>query len=96
MKKGVSMSKSGIFTVASRSYLAHVRTLMSSVKEHRPEALRVLIYCDQQDPGIDLSNEDYALFCGQVIELGEPLAGHEAAKSVKIIADHEVQLQAAL
>jgi len=37
----------------------------------------------------------FGFICGQIIELGKSLAGHETAEGVDVVANHEEQLQAA-
>jgi glycosyltransferase involved in cell wall biosynthesis len=57
-----------IFTIASKNYLAHVRTLMASLAEHHPEVSRCLVLCDRIDGYFDPQRENYAVLTAE--ELG--------------------------
>jgi glycosyltransferase involved in cell wall biosynthesis len=50
-----------IFTIASKNYLGHVRTLMASVAQHHPEASRCLVLCDRIDGRFDPGQEDFSV-----------------------------------
>lgn len=49
--------KIGIFTIASKNYIAYARTLMASVKKHHPEYRRYLCLADEVDGYFDPSEE---------------------------------------
>lgn len=49
--------KIGVFTIASKNYLAYARTLMASVKEHLPEYRRYLCLADEVSGEFEPSKE---------------------------------------
>lgn len=49
--------KVGVFTIASKNYIAYARTLMASVKEHHPEYRRYLCLADKVDGYFEPSEE---------------------------------------
>lgn len=55
------MSKTAIFTIASKNYIAYARTLLQSVSVQHPEADRYLLLVDEPTALLDLSLEDYSV-----------------------------------
>ena len=53
--------KVGVFTIASKNYLPHVRVLFSSLKEHHPDFGRYLILCDEVEGYFDPAAEDFTV-----------------------------------
>lgn len=51
--------KVGVFTIASKNYIAYARTLMASVKQHHPEYRRYLCLADKVDGYFDPLDEDF-------------------------------------
>lgn len=49
--------KIGVFTIASKNYIAYARTLLASVKKHHPEYRRYLCLADEVDGYFDPSEE---------------------------------------
>jgi hypothetical protein len=49
--------KIGVFTIASKNYIAYARTLMASIKKHHPEYHRFLCLADEVDGYFDPSEE---------------------------------------
>jgi len=60
--------KVGVFTIASKNYIAYARTLMASVKKHHPEYRRYLCLADQVDGYFDPSEEIFEVI--QADQLG--------------------------
>lgn len=57
------------FTICSRNFLGYAETLLSSVKEHHPDATVYAVLCDKED-GIDKASLNYPLIMMQ--DLGIP------------------------
>ena len=57
-----------VFTIASKNYLSHVRTLLSSVSEHHPRVQTCLVLCDRFDDCFDPSAEAFQTITAE--ELG--------------------------
>lgn len=57
----MSGAKTCIFTIASRNYLAAVRTLMGGAARQAPDAVRLLALCDEVG-GFDFSGDDFEVF----------------------------------
>lgn len=51
--------KIGVFTIASKNYLAYARTLLASVKKHHPEYRSYLCLADEVNGYFDPSNEEF-------------------------------------
>lgn len=62
------MRKIGVFTIASKNYLAYVRTLLASVAKIQPEYRRFLCLADQVDGYFDVDAEPYEII--QADQLG--------------------------
>ena len=54
-------ASTAFFTIASKNYLAHVRTLMESVAKHHPEAQRFLVLADTPGAEFDPATEPYTI-----------------------------------
>ena len=55
------MQKIGVFTIASKNYLAYVRVLMESITSVHPEYERFLCLADKTDGMIDSATEGYQI-----------------------------------
>lgn len=60
--------KIGVFTIASKNYLAYARTLLASVKERHPEYRRYLCLADEVNGYFELVNEEFEVI--QADQLG--------------------------
>ena len=58
-----------LFTIASKNYLAHVRTLLASVARHHPEFARVFVLCDEVDGYFDPAAEDFQTILAKDLEI---------------------------
>lgn len=58
-----------LFTIASKNYLAHVRTLLASVAQHHPECARVFVLCDEVDGYFDPAAEDFQTILAKDLEI---------------------------
>ena len=54
-----------VFTIASKNYLAHARTVLASVQEHHPDVATYLILCDRPDGFFDPAQESFEVILAQ-------------------------------
>ncbi|MBN2577689.1 MAG: glycosyltransferase family 4 protein [Pirellulales bacterium] len=57
------------FTIASKNYLSHVRTLMASVAEHHPDAARCLVLCDRVEGRFAPETEPFAVLPVEALDI---------------------------
>jgi hypothetical protein len=63
------MSARAVCTVVAKNYLAHARTLMSSVRLHHPECLRVVLLVDRVEGCFEPAQEDFVLLLSEDLRI---------------------------
>ena len=63
----------GVVTIVSKNYLAFARTLMASVRQHQPDALRFVILVDEVAGEFEPDKEDFVVIQSDL--LGIPNSG---------------------
>jgi glycosyltransferase involved in cell wall biosynthesis len=58
-----------VCTIIAKNYLPFARVLMSSVKEHNPEVLRIVILVDQPEKYFDPAEEDFDVILSEQLEI---------------------------
>jgi glycosyltransferase involved in cell wall biosynthesis len=58
-----------VCTIIAKNYLPFARILMSSIREHNPEVLRIVILVDQVDKYFDPAKEDFDIILSEQLEI---------------------------
>ena len=63
------MQRTAVYTIASKNYLAHVRTLLASVSRYHPQFDRFLILVDEPEECFSLEEEPYEVIRARDLDI---------------------------